>query len=221
MATKTLVNPRSVYTWDKQSLRYRGPSGKFVSQQAIKQSLTTFVKRVQREIERLGREMSAGRIPVEEWQRLTANLIKAAHLSASASAHGGWAQMTPRAEGRVGSALKFQYSKLRAFAKDIAAGKLSPDEIVARAGMYARSASGAFEQGRFDTYDDLATETGATVEMRNKLGKGEHCKPGNGKPGCAEETARGWVPLGQLSLPGKRRCLTRCLCSVTYRVRKA
>lgn len=217
---KALVNPRSVYTWDADALRYRSPSGRFVSQKAIKQALTTYVRRVQKEIERLAGEVVAGRIPVDEWQRLTANLVKSAHLANAAAARGGWAQMDARAFGKIGSDLKFQYTKLRAFAKEVAAGKLTADAIVDRAGMYARSASGAYERSRFDLHDDLAA-TGVAVQMRNVLGKGEHCKAGNGRPGCLEEAARGWVPLGELSLPGERRCLARCLCRVEYKTRKS
>lgn len=214
---KALVNPRSVYTWDARSRRYRGPSGAFVSQRAIKQSLNMFVRAVRREIERQARDVAAGRVPVDEWQRLTANLVKSAHLASAAAAKGGWAEMTKADYGRVGQGLRFQYSRLRGFGRDVAAKRLTADAIVDRAGMYGDSASGAYEKARYQTYADLAA-TGVRVEMRNKLGKGEHCKPGNGKPGCVAENARGWVALGALSLPGDRRCMTRCLCSVSYRI---
>jgi hypothetical protein len=217
MATAALVNPRSVYTWDPRALRYRGPSGAFVSQQAIKQALNTFVRRAQVEIQRLAREMTAGRIPIEEWQRQTANLVKSTHLANAAAAKGGWGQMTPADFGRVGQRLKLQYQHLRKFAKEAATGALTPENIERRAGMYARSAAGAFERSRFDTFQAMAS-AGIKVEMRNKLGKAEHCHTGKGRVGCAEESARGWVRLGDMTLPGERQCLSNCRCSVQYKV---
>lgn len=211
---KALVNPRSVYTWDAKSLRYRGPSGTFVSQRAIKQALTTFVRRAQRETERLAGRMAAGLLPVGEWQRQTANLVKSLHLASAAAAKGGWAQLTPADYLAVARGLKFQYRHLRTFAAD--AGKLTPGAIVRRSGMYARSAAGAYEQARFDGYADLV-ESGATVLTRTVLSKtADHCQAGHGRPGCVEEAARGWVAFGALSLPGSRRCLTGCLCSAEY-----
>jgi hypothetical protein len=212
-----LVNPRSVYTWDAEVIRYRGPSGAFVSQQAIKQALNTFVRRAQLEIQRLAREMTAGRIPIEEWQRQTANLIKSTHLANAAAAKGGWGQMTPADFGKVGQQLKLQYQHLRKFAKEAAAGSLTPEDIERRAGMYARSAAGAYERARFDTFSAIAA-TGAKVEMRNKLGQAEHCHTSTKRVGCVEETARGWVSIGEMTLPGSRNCLSNCRCSLQYKV---
>jgi hypothetical protein len=212
---KALVNPRSVYTWDAKALRYRAPSGAFVSKQAIKQALNTFVLRSQKEIERLAGQVASGKMTVQDWQEQTANLIKNGHLASAAAAKGGWAQMTPGDYGKLGAGLKFQYAHLRDFAKEVSVKRLTPKDIIDRAGMYARSSSGAFEQARFDTYADMV-EAGARVRMRNKLGKADHCTPGNGRPGCVAETERGWVEFGEMSLPGQRKCLTRCFCTIEY-----
>jgi hypothetical protein len=213
---KALVNPRSVYTWDPKSLRYRASNGQFVQQQAIKQALNTFVARVQKEIERLAGQVASGRIPVDEWQRLTANLVKSSHLASAAAAKGGWAQMTPADNLAVARGLKFQYTRLRKFAGELA--RLTPGDIVNRSGMYARSAAGAYEQARFDTYAEKVRQ-GAKVRMRNRLSKtADHCKPRDGRPGCVEETSRGWVAFGTMSLPGQRACLTKCKCTLEYDV---
>lgn len=213
---KALANPRSLYRWDAKVQNYRRPDGRLVSRRAVKQALNAYVKRTEQEIMRLGREVAAGTIEVAEWQRLMANNVKNAHLSAYAAARGGWAQLTQADYGRIGSGLKFQYKRLRGFAKELA--NLTPDAIEDRSGMYARSASGAHEQGKYDGWREVERARGVVVLMRNRLGKGEHCKAGSGRPGCEEEAARGWVPLGEMSLPGSRRCLSRCLCEVRYRI---
>lgn len=216
---KVLVNPRSVYTWDAKSLRYRAPNGAFVSQRAIKQSLNTFVRNVQTEIGRLASEVASGQMPVAEWQRQTANLIKSSHLASAAAAKGGWAQMTKADFGRVGNGLKIQYKHLRGFAKELRS--MTPEAIVRRAGLYGMSAAGAYERARFESFNDLKVGKGVKVQMRNRLNKNaEHCHPRDGRPGCVEETQRGWVDLGELSLPGERACFSQCLCEVEYQIVK-
>lgn len=207
---KALVNPRSLYTWDKAVLKYRRPDGRFVSQQAIKQALNGYVRRTQAEIQRLSREVAAGKMPVAEWQRLTSTAIKNAHLSAYSAARGGWAQLTQRDYGRIGAELKRQYKHLRGFARKIPV--LTPTQVEARAKMYGGAARASYELGRLDGFTDMAAEQGVTVQCRNRLGQGEHC------PECLAETAKGWVEIGELSLPGSRICLSNCLCSLTYRV---
>lgn len=218
MAEASLAAVRSRYRWNANAQRYVLPSGRFASQRAVKQSLTTFVKRTEREIQSLARQVAVGTLLVAEWQAATAFRVKNIHVAMRAAGRGGLAQLDSRDYGQLGAELRFQYRRLRAFAQEVAAGRLTPDAIVARSGMYARSGSAAYERGRFDGYERLAM-TGVAVEMRNVLGKGEHCTGGNGRPGCREETDRGWVALGGLTLPGSRRCLTRCLCRVAYRTR--
>lgn len=215
---ETLAQLRSRYVWNAKSLRYQNRAGRFVSQRAIKQGLNTYVRRTQREIEALARDVSTGRIDVAEWQRQTANTIKSAHLAARAAAKGGWAQLDARDYGAIGADLRKQYKFLRRFAADIVSFKLTPKAIVARAGMYAQTGRTAFERGRFDDHQRLAG-TGVRVEMKNVLGDAEHCTAGNGRPGCAEESAKGWVEVGTLSLPGERRCLGHCYCRLAYRTR--
>lgn len=218
MAEATLAAVRSRYRWNANAQRYVGPSGRFVSQKSLKQALTTTVRRAEREIESLARQVAAGTMDVAEWQTATAFRVKNIHIAMRAAGRGGLAQLDASDYGRLGADLRFQYRRLRTFAAEIAAGRLSPDAIVSRAGMYARSGSAAYERGRFDGWDRLS-RTGVAVEMKNVLGKGEHCTAGAGRPGCSEESERGWVPLGTLTIPGSRRCLTRCLCRLIYRSR--
>ena len=65
--------------------------------------------------------------------------------------------------------------------------------------------------------DFEAKNPGVKVEMRNVLGDAEHCEASGNTPGCLEEANRGWVPFGQMSLPGRRTCVSSCKCRVDYR----
>ena len=82
--------------------------------------------------------------------------------------------------------------------------------VVQRCGLYAESGHTTFERARFS----MAKAAGAT-QARNVLGANErHC---SGPGSCLAETARGWQPLGALSLPGERLCLVNCWCTMEYR----
>lgn len=202
---KTLASIRAQYVWDAKSLRYRSGTGRFVSQKSIKQSLNTYVRRAQKEIQRIAGEVARGALPVEEWQRLTANLVKNTHLASATAAKGGWAQMTQADYGRVGQGLKFHYNRLGKFAAEIESGRLAPGTIQQRAGMYATSAGGVYENTRRDAAKDVFTEE------RSILGKAEHCAL------CKSEAARKWVPIGSLVPIGARTCKTNCLCRYGFR----
>lgn len=202
---ESLAALRSRYEWDATALRYRGPRGAFVSAKAVKQAHTTYIRRSTREIERLATQAASGALPVDEWQRLTANLVKSVHLASAAVAKGGWAQMTPADFGRVGQGLRFHYGKLAKFAREIQTGRLNPGTVRQRAGMYAAAAGGVYENTR------RRDAAGVFTEERNVLGKSEHCQV------CKDQTARGWVAVGTLVPIGQRSCLTRCRCRYAFR----
>lgn len=202
---KTLRPVRTGYTWDPKSLRYRSPTGRFVSQRAFKQSFNAHIRKATREIESLAREVESGKLSVADWQTRMKNEIKTVHLESAAAARGGWAQMTKSDFGKVGAGLKFHYKKLKGFAKDIAAGKLPLGTIVARAAMYATAGGGVYENTRRDEAGEVFTEE------RRKLAKSEHC------PTCKEEAAKGWAKVGTLRKIGDSECMTRCLCRFLFR----
>lgn len=205
MAVETLKTLRSRYIWDETSLRYRSPRGRFVSARALKQSLNSYVRRSQKEIRRIASQVASGSLDVAEWQRLTANLVKSTHLASAALAKGGWAQMTKADFGRVGQGLRFHYERLARFAAEVESGRLAPGTIQMRAGMYAASAGGVYENTRRDAAADVFTEE------RRVLGAAEHC------PDCIEEAAKGWAPVGTLRKITDSACRTNCRCRFLFR----
>jgi hypothetical protein len=96
---------------------------------------------------------------------------------------------------------------------------VSDDKAVARAKLYAATARSTYEESVVQSWLDLAA-TGVAVEQRNVLAAdAEHCKTDErkGTIGCVEETRRGWVTLGTMSLPGRRTCRQGCACRMEYR----
>lgn len=104
--------------------------------------------------------------------------------------------------------LRRQLALLDRFAGDLASGTAgSVATALARARLYVQHAARqAANAGR----RRVAVLRGATRE-RNVLHARESCA------GCLVETARGWVPLGELVPVGQREpCRQFCRCSIVY-----
>lgn len=116
--------------------------------------------------------------------------------------------MTPSDFGRVGRELRDQYGYLRRFARQIKSGDQRLDgRFRARVKLYAQSGLVSYT----DAEAELAARMGRTEE-RNVIDPGaEHCEE------CKALSARGWVPIGTLPRPGRRRCLSNCRCRLEYR----
>lgn len=204
---ESLSQLRSRYRWDSQSLRFRGPSGKFVSLKAVKQSLNSFVRRAKREQAGYDRQMLNGTLPLDEWRRLKANGIKSIHLAMQAAARGGWQNLTQSDYGRTGALLRFHYAKLDRFTRQIAEGRLPRGTILQRSAMYADAGASTYENERRDVASDVFTEE------KRILGASEHC------PTCRVEADRGWQPIGTLRKIGDSECLVSCRCRFAFRTR--
>jgi hypothetical protein len=140
--------------------------------------------------------------------------LKNLHVSGAMAGAGGMANMTAVDYGRVGQRLRFEYRRLAQFARDVKARKLTRDQVTARVEMYVAGLNGTFEETR----REKAIAAGFTLE-RNVLGKNEnHCRTGD-RIGCPELSAQGWGPIGNMPAPGRRQCLSRCFCRMTYRKR--
>lgn len=202
---KTLRPTRSRYSWDPAVQRYRGPSGRYVSQKSFRQSFNGHIRKARREVERLAGDVARGTISVPEWQRQMVNQIKTIRLESAAAAKGGWAQLTKSDFGKIGQQLRVEYRYLRRFAGDISAKRLAPGTIRARAGMYISAGAGSYENTRRDAASEIFTEE------RNVLGDSEHCRD------CIAASRAGWVNVGTLIPIGQRICNQNCKCSYRFR----
>jgi hypothetical protein len=100
----------------------------------------------------LGMQVGQGVLRVQDWQTLMRREIKDEYVRQYLVGRGGLAQMTPRDWGIIGHMLRTQYQFLDNFAQDVAAGRLSPAQIVARARLYIYSAQQARERARTEAF---------------------------------------------------------------------
>ena len=106
-----------------------------------------------------------------------------------------------------------QYGFLRRFAQQIERGEQPLDgRALVRTEAYIRSARTAHFRARGEVAQSVGYD-----QVRTVLAIADHCKGDGERPGCPEEAAREWVPIGQLSLPGERVCRQNCRCSLRYR----
>lgn len=114
--------------------------------------------------------------------------------------------MSPADYGRLGPRLKEQYKYLGKFAKEIEKGLPLDGRFMQRMKLYSQS-------GRvsFDAIQRAEMIKRGMREERNILHKADHCRD------CLEETAKGWVPIGTLTLIGHRQCRSNDRCSKEFR----
>jgi len=203
---------RARYEYDKRAMRYRDRrTGVWVKTASVKAATTRVINGVRKDMRALADDMAKGRIKLADWQRRMEQEIKSLHVSMAMAGAGGMGQMTQADYGRVGRRLRFEYERLARFAEQIKTGTTTLGAIRARVDMYITSGHTTHEDAR----RAQAIEEGYTHE-RNVLGNTDHhCTDGE-RPGCTEMTKMGVVPLGTLTPPGRRQCISRCDCSIRY-----
>jgi hypothetical protein len=197
------------YTWDGR--RYRSAlTGRYVSPREVRTALDTALRNTQPLARMLADDLRAGRVSRQEWAVRMRELVRSTHLMSSAAARGGWAQMTPEAYGQVGAAVREQYRYLDPFIAEVEAGLPLDGRFTARAAMYAQAGRNTFHRA------ERAVMLGQGMrEERNVLDReAVHCE---GPNSCPEQSARGWVPIGNLLPVGSRLCITACRCRMEYR----
>lgn len=195
------------YVYDDSVGQYRDvATGRFVSREAVRDELDRVIRRAEIAVVRETNWMINGTIEIGEWQMRMANLIRIEHTAAAAAGAGGWANMDASDWGRVGQELRQQYAWLENFARDVESGRLTPEQIVARARMYSEAARGSYEQAR-----RYGMKWRGAVEERRILGDADHCDC------CVEQANRGWQPIGSLLAIGECTCIVNCKCTFVYR----
>ncbi|HYC50684.1 MAG TPA: hypothetical protein VEB19_06175 [Gemmatimonadaceae bacterium] len=146
-----------------------------------------------------------------EWEARMRDELRTVHLAAVEAAKGGRQQMSQAAYGLAGQRLRTQYEYLRSLADDVAAGRQFIDgRFTARSLLYPEAARASFQDV---TKREMAVR--GYDEERNVLDReAAHC---HGAGSCPEQTARGWVPIGELIPLGDRLCRVRDRCQIIYR----
>lgn len=211
------------WVWDQRLRGGRGAyrnlaNGRILSQADVNKLIDMAIDRTNERItDQLTDMLAAGQLNVADWKTQMARTIKDAYIQQAILAAGGREQMTQRFWGSLSTPLREQYRYLDNFAREIADGKLSTEQIRIRARMYINSSREAYWR-----IEDMRARTAGLREERwHAVGDDATCGP------CREADALGWQPLGTFAQPGsgqvRRRpvsyCkgLTNCRCTKEYR----
>lgn len=213
-AVKRPARSPNGYTWDDVLRRYRGPNGRIVSRQAVRDAIDVALHNSEMVARSLTIGLRDGSVTLAEWEIEMRALVKDVQLYSAAAVRGGWDRLTPGDLGRVGQLTRTQYMYLDNFASQLASGEQALNGFaLQRSMMYAQAGRGTFEAFAQSDVRREASARGGRVEVRNVLGDAQHCDE------CAALTRRGWVADdGSMPLPGHRTCKSRCHCHVERRI---
>jgi hypothetical protein len=197
------------WTFDSTIGRYRDRStGRFLSKREALALTERGILAAGRELQQITDLMLSGGIPLGDWQRRFAQLLKELHLGQYILGRGGAANVYPADFLAVARVLKEEYRYLDTFAREISLGKLSEAQLRARARLYLNKTTSSYWLGNATAQERASHPR----EMRRLLAPVEHC------PDCLVYASAGWVPVGTLPMPGVNcQCGANCRCSVEYR----
>lgn len=196
------------WSYDPVLGRFRRPSGRFMSEQAVSSLVDGRVNKLGKDLKRFTRMLVDGNITIDQWQLSVRDAIKGAHIQSVVLGYGGRKSMGAAEYGRIGQRLRAEYRYLQSFASDILAGRVSGPMALARVQLYAESIRGSYWEG-----STLRKEKqGYTLMVRRLDPQAAHCDD------CLRYAAQGMVAIGGLPLPGQRcQCRSNCRCSVEYK----
>jgi hypothetical protein len=158
----------SAYNYDNSAQRWRdSTNGRFVSSDNVNAEMQRHQSGTYSTLDSLTRQLYAGQIDVSQWQVAVASELKDAHIAQAMFGAGGRANMGFAEFGRVGQTLREQYGFLNQFAADIAAGKVSEAQALARIKMYGN----ATQQSYWAEY----VEENRNKKFYYRLHPAEHC----------------------------------------------
>lgn len=197
------------FRWTESASRYRDvQTGRFVPAAQVRSAVDAVIQASAARMQQITGGLQTGALTIEDWRGLMATEVKNLHLATASAAAGGWTQMSPASFGWTGQRIRTQYQFLDGFAQDIASGKQPLDGTLAvRASLYAEASRATNRE-----MERRQARLRGEQQERNQLGAADHC------PGCLDQTARGWQPIGTLTPVGSRTCMSRCHCVITFRM---
>lgn len=221
----------SVPAFDPRTLTFVRKLGDVIPADDVRLAVLNAIAKAQREMLRETAVMELGAKELEDWFLDMAARVKRLHVALAIVGVGGKLQMPPNQLVRtaeqifddlalvqtLADSIAYHLGKLYLFALDIELARHHADTTNAienRVTKYGASAYGGYEGMRRVS----ALVAGFTQEF-NVLSDAEHCIAGENDdvPDCPSETRRGWVEIGELSLPGRRICAMNCLCHLEFR----
>ncbi len=131
--------------YDNRAERWRdNATGRFIPHEAVVSEMRVHQQATYATLEGLTNQLYAKQITLAQWQLGVASELKDAHLAQAMFGAGGRANMTFVEFGRVGQTLREQYSFLNKFAADIAAGRQSQAQALARIRQYGNASAQSY-----------------------------------------------------------------------------
>lgn len=202
------------FRYDPIARRYRWRStNRFAPKRAILNLTQRYITSQQAELRSLGERYTAGNLKLRDFQEQVAQRLKAIHISQAVLGKNGHEDLTSEDFLAIGRELKRQYNSgldpltgrrygLKHLTEDLASGKATPAQFLARLDMFGRSGKSMYWQMQ----EKSAITKGATHAVRIRNAR-ESC------PDCIGYALLGIQPLGVLPRPLERcRCGANCLC---------
>lgn len=196
-------------SYDRNQGRYRdGNTGRFVSRDRILRLVDEEAAQLSTRMQAHARNLTAGNIDLPTFQRRAAEDLKLSHVRSTILGSGGRSLTTSQAYGSTGRLLRDQYQFLDGFSRDLAAGKLTTGQAIARAGLYGASTRSAFHQSEKIARD----REGFKLAKRVLDSAAQHCED------CLSYATTGFVPIEQIvPIASQCRCRARCRCSIIFK----
>lgn len=198
------------YTYDLERALYLDERGRTVPLARVRAWLDAFLDDLAPEARRITEMLQDGSVTLAVWRREMAHLIKQAHLTGGALAHGGWDYLSTTDRNALTEIIAGEYAYLDRWAAAIEAGEEgATNGAGARATLYV--------EGARHTYHVIETRA---LRMRGYDEERSILDPSaNTCDECRAEAQKGWRPIGTLKPIGTRTCLARCRCTKHYRKR--
>lgn len=197
----------SGYRYDPRTGQYVDPSGRRLAPIEVREELDRVLAAKAREARALAEAYRTRTITLDAFAQGMRQNVKDVHLLGGVAARGGWAMMDQQAYGQVGGFVGREYLFLERFLGNVRTGKQPTDgQFLGRAELYALAGRDTYHQAERDVQRGLGK-----TEEKNVLHPAEHCGV------CLAQTALGWVPIGTLIPIGRRTCLRRDQCTISYR----
>lgn len=194
--------------YSRKSGRFRDlETGQFVPRSRVLLELDREIARTSTRLQGITRLMIGQQIDLPEFQIRFAEELKMAHLRLAAFGAGGREQLTPQHFGYVGQTLKQEYAYLDGFARDLATGRLTESQVLARASMYAESIAQSFHRSEQQT----KSRDGFLGKRSLDVGA-YHC------PSCPAYATSTFIPAAEIVPVGVNcECRRRCRCFIVWK----
>lgn len=201
---------RDKLSWDKDNKGYVFGNNP-LSDRKLYKIARSEVDRNEDKFEKLTTRFVNGNTSFENWQKGMIDQTRKSHVNMARLGRGGKDNTFANNYLEVGNDLrKTHYPAFRNFAKDVADGKLTEKEIIARSRLYGSATKNSFEKARVSNYEDKPV-----IARRRLGGCRNHCGE------CIGYASLGWGNLKDMVIPGERcTCRMRCCCSIEIKTDK-